>query len=67
MTHQYIDKMKGLWYATVFHTRKNNHFLFYISGFPICHAQLYCHKGLEETLSRFKTLATKEQEYITRL
>lgn len=67
MTHNIIDKMKGLWYATVFHTRKNNHFLFYISGFskyvmPSCIA----HKGLEETLSRFKTLATKEQEYITR-
>lgn len=66
MKYEINNKLLGLWCSLFRHTRKNNHFIFFIKGFyrylqPRCLAQ----RRLRRLLGEYYKLPMWEQEYIT--
>ena len=65
MSHSIFEKIRGLWYATVHHTRKNNHFMFYMCGFSkYIMPDGLSRRALCGILKEFYHLPVSEQEYI---
>lgn len=65
MTILIIDKIKRIWYATIRHTRKNNHLTYYMCAFAkYLIPDSIARKRLPYILSSFYKLPYEEQTYI---
>lgn len=66
MTPSVFDNIKRIWYATIHHTRKNNHLLFYMRAFLKYYIipDSLVRKRLYNILSSFYKLPDEEQAYI---